>query len=249
MAELKIRYLVAAAIGAAIAGIVIASRLPAPAMYRSIVGSIARIAAQTPAPMPAAQQVEINLPYGGTNSSQLNVLDLPRDARSNVLELPSASADFVGVWGAYTHSTVYSVTPGTLVAKGPDRISVTFGRQGDSVFIASELYTGPHQRIAGKPRASMSSPAQAVVTYTASDDQLDYVYLHRFKLLRSGNLAYSQKVDIYDRRNGKLVGRATQHAVLKRLTTPQEWVNFSRPAPFEVSRGEVSAARNLTVRK
>ncbi len=166
-----------------------------------------------------------------------------------MLELPSASADFVGVWGAYTHSTVYSVTPGALVAKGPDRISVTFGRQGDSVFIASELYTGPHQRIAGTPRASMSSPAQAVVTYKASDDQLDYVYLHRFKLLRSGKIAYSQKVDIYDRRNGKLVGRATQHAVLKRLTTPQEWVEFSRPAPFEVSRGEVSAARNLAVRK
>jgi hypothetical protein len=38
-------------------------------------------------------------------------------SQSNVLELPSASLDFVGYWGGYTHSTIFSVVPGEMTGE------------------------------------------------------------------------------------------------------------------------------------
>jgi hypothetical protein len=84
----------------------------------------------------------------------------------------------------------------------------------------------------------MSDPSQALIEYEARDPQLDYVYLHRFKLLRSGKIAYTVKVDMYERRTHSWVGVATQHALLERLTTSEEKRKFARPSPFEVSKGE-----------
>src|SRR4029077_10995513 len=43
----------------------------------------------------------------------------------NVLELPKASFDFVGIWGGYTHAESSDV-------ESPDHISVVFGRRGDT---------------------------------------------------------------------------------------------------------------------
>jgi hypothetical protein len=250
MDELKIRYVFGALISLVIlVGTAVGLRFRSPSIYRSIVAQFCRLAAPAAVNPPAPQQIELNLPSAlDTNGvSQSNILELPGGSQSNVLELPKASLDFVGVWGAYTHSAVYSVVPGALVAKGPDRLSVIFGRQGDTVFFESEVYTGPDQHIIGSPRARMSDPTEALVAYEASDHELNYVYLNRFKLLRSGKIAYSQKVDIYERRTHGLVGRATQHALLNQLTSSDERRKFSRPSPFEVSKGEVSAGRRFAM--
>lgn len=91
----------------------------------------------------------------------------------------------------------------------------------------------------------MSDSAEALIEYEAKDPELYYVYLHRFKLLGSGKIAYTEKVDIYERHTHSWVGRATQHALLEQLTTLDERRKFARPSPFEVSKGEVSAGKSF----
>ncbi len=137
-------------------GIGVGLRIHVPSLYRAIVVYPSQMFGSSDTNSTAAQQLKMELSSSsGVNSkSQSNVLEIPNGS-SNILELPKASLDFVGVWGGYTHSTVYSVIPGNLLAKGPDRISVTFGRQGGNVFIASELYIGSNQRIIGKAGARM----------------------------------------------------------------------------------------------
>jgi hypothetical protein len=231
MDQLKIRYILGALLGLVILmGIGAGLRAHFSSIYRFIVPYSFRLAPSPPVSLSPPQQLQLNTSTSDTNAvSQSNTLELPPGSQANVLELPRASLDFVGVWGAYTDIAVQSVVPGALVAKGADRISVTFGREGDTVFIASELYAGPGQHIVGRPRARMPSPTEALITYDGRDHDLDYVYLHQFRLLRSGKIAYSQKVDIYERRTHSLVGRATQHAMLQQLTTIEERRKFSRP--------------------
>jgi hypothetical protein len=245
MNEVKLGYVFGALIGlAALCAAFELWRLPA-WTFSSLLAYTARIAAPAAGRLAPAQQVDINLPYAQTaQDAQSNILELP-GASSNLLELPAAAPAFAGVWGGYTRSAVYSLMPGALAAKGPDRISVTFGRQGDMVFIASELYTGPRQHIMAKPKVRMSGPTEASVTYEAVDPELDCMYRHRFKLLRSGKMAYFQEVRMYDRRTRKLVGTATQHALLDQLTTAQQRRRFAIPSRFEVSRGELAAARSF----
>jgi hypothetical protein len=48
---------------------------------------------------------------------------------------------------SYTHTTVDSVTPGALVAKGPDRVSVIFGRQGDTVLSRASFIHRPISKL------------------------------------------------------------------------------------------------------
>src|SRR5207245_7827934 len=69
------------------------------------------------------------------------------DSEFNVLELPKASFDFVGSWGGYTHDT------SPFEVESPDHISVVFGRRGNVVFFATQLYSPSDQRIVSKPRA------------------------------------------------------------------------------------------------
>jgi hypothetical protein len=218
-----------------------------PSIHVAVIACKSHLAALSKARLPASQQVEMKFSSEYTNGvSQSNVLELSNSgSQSNVLELPKASPDFIGVWGAYTHSTVYSVVPGALVAKGPDRISVTFGRDGDTVFVASELYSAPNQQVIGGPRTWMSDSTEALIEYEARDSELYYVYKHRFKLLGSSKIAYSEKVNIYERRSHNWVGVATQHALLKQLTTSDQRRKFARPSPFEVSKGEALANKRL----
>jgi hypothetical protein len=91
----------------------------------------------------------------------------------------------------------------------------------------------------------MSDPTQALIEYEATDPGLHYVYLHRFKLLPSGKIAYAEKVDMYERRTQSWVGTAAQRALLQRLTTSDQRRRFARPSPFEVSKGEVSAGKSF----
>jgi hypothetical protein len=247
MDEVRINLIVGALATLIIIGSAVGLKRLSPSTYNSLLAYTSRELNPFPVRELAAQPIEIRYWYGPDSyiSSQSNLLELPGSSQSDVLELPKASLDFVGVWGAYTHSSVYSVVPGALIARGPDRISVTFGRQGDDVFVASELYTAPNQRIMGRPRTLMSNSREALIKYEARDPDLYYVYLHRFKLLASGKIAYAEKVDIYDRSTHSWVGRATQHALLEQLVTADQRLKFARPSAFEISKGEVSTARSF----
>ena len=91
----------------------------------------------------------------------------------------------------------------------------------------------------------MSDSKEALIEYEARDAELYYVYKHRFKLLGSGKIAYSENVDIYERRSHNWVGSAKQHALLKQLTTPDQRRRFARPSPFEISSGEALADKSF----
>src|ERR1700693_5311718 len=134
----------------------------------------------------------------------------------NVLELPRASLDFVGYWGGYVHSTISSVIPGALTGANPDRASIIFGRAGDTVFISSQLYSSPTQRLIGRPRARISDPQEAVIQYRSEDSELEYKYECHFRLLESGQMSFRNRVVVYGRRR-KLVGTVKQEGMLSQL--------------------------------
>lgn len=163
-------------------------------------------------------------------------------SESNVLELPKASFDFVGSWGGYTHDTPPSEV------ESPDHVSVVFGRRGDTVFFATELYSPSDQRIVSKPRAWITSPKEVRVMYKAEDRQLEYAYVHRFTLLDSGKVSYKETVDLYDRRTHRAVGTAGQQALLSRLTTAPEKRLFAQPSSRDVFKSELSTSRNIHAR-
>ncbi|HXZ87501.1 MAG TPA: hypothetical protein VEF07_02945 [Candidatus Binataceae bacterium] len=164
---------------------------------------------------------------------------------SNVLELPKASLDFVGFWGGYTHSTLHSVRPEFLTGENPDRASIIFGRQGDTVFIAGELYSSPSQRILGRPRASVLSPVEAIVHYEADDAELHYNYTCRFTLVDSSRIVYRNAVEVYNRRSGNLIGTVKQRAILRRLLTTEQQRRFARPSRHELPQKEISASTSF----
>lgn len=166
-------------------------------------------------------------------------------SQSNVLEIREASLDFVGEWGGYTHSTIRSTVPGYLTGKNPDRVSVVFLRQDDTVFIADELYSWPHQRITGKPRVRTANPKEVVIEYESEDARLYYVYTNRFTLRDSGTIAYQETVDVYDRSTENLVGNVYQRSTLKRLRTADEQRRFARPSADELSRSAIAAPTKL----
>lgn len=167
-------------------------------------------------------------------------------SQTNVLELPKASLDFVGEWGGYTHSSIHSVVPGYLSGKNPDRVSIVFGRSGDTVFIGSELYSSPNQRLLGGPTARIASPGEALIEYESEDAELHYGYTHSFALLASGRIAYRERVYVYERRTNHLVGFVEQRAMLRRLLTADEQILFARPSLDEVPWREVSSSRDFS---
>jgi hypothetical protein len=158
---------------------------------------------------------------------------------SNVLELPTASLDFVGDWGGFTDSSP------SVMGVGPDRVSVIFGRRGDAVFFASELYSPSGQKIIGKPRVRILNPRETMIEYSSEDAEVQYVYSHRFRLLASGRMAYRQSVELYDRQTRGLLGTATQHALLHRLVTDDEKRLFSQPSSDDIHRGTIETTKNF----
>jgi hypothetical protein len=167
-------------------------------------------------------------------------------SQMNVLELPKASLDFVGEWGGYTHSVIHSVVPGHLSGKNPDRVSIIFGRSADTVFITSELYSSPNQRLLGEPVARVANPGEALIEYESEDAELHYGYTHSFGLLASGRIAYRERVFVYERRTNHLVGFVEQRATLKRLLTADEQILFARPSLDQVPWREVSSSRDFS---
>jgi hypothetical protein len=158
---------------------------------------------------------------------------------SNVLELPAASLDFVGHWGGFTRNT------GVPTGHNSGHVAVVFGRRADKVFFESELYSPVGQHILHRPRARMVGSREIVIEYESEDDDINYTYSHRFRLLNSGKIAYKETVYLYERHEHHLLGIAEQRALLKRLTTIDEWRSFSRAGPGEVREGEISASRQL----
>jgi len=166
-------------------------------------------------------------------------------SRSNVLELPRASLDFAGHWGGYVHSTIFSVIPGALTGANPDHASIIFGRAGDTVFIASELYSSPTQRLIGRPSARISNPREAVIQYRSADSELEYKYECHFRLLESGKMSFRNRVVIYDRRR-KPVGTVKQEGMLIRLLTLDEQRAFARPSLHEVPKSEILTRKSFS---
>jgi hypothetical protein len=159
----------------------------------------------------------------------------------NVLELPKASFDFVGDWGGYMHT-------GSSDVESPDHVSVVFGRRGDTVFFASNLYTPSDQKILDRPTATIIDRQKVLVTYKGEDEKLDYIYFHKFKLLNSGKIAYNETVECYDRRTHSFIGTAGQDATLHRLTTALEERAFAQPSSREILEGELSTSTKIHAR-
>jgi len=167
-------------------------------------------------------------------------------SQSNVLELPRASLDFVGYWGGYTHSTIFSVVPGEMTGENPDRASIVFGRTGDTVFIATELYTSAGQRLIDRPSARISNPREAVIQYRSEDSELEYENESHFRLLESGRMSFRNRVIVYSRRSREPVGTVKQQGMLSRLLTLDEQRAFARPSPHEVPKSEILTRKNFS---
>lgn len=162
----------------------------------------------------------------------------------NILVLPKASADFVGYWGGYIHSSIQRFNP-NLIGKSPDRVSVIFGRDGNTIFMTGELYSSPQQKFAHRPAARVVRARTAIVEYQSSDRELYYSYRHRFELNGPDTISYRSRVDVYDRSSRTLVGIVNGRATLKRLRTPREQREFARPSRLEVPRADIWATAEL----
>jgi hypothetical protein len=167
-------------------------------------------------------------------------------SQSNVLELPRASLDFVGYWGGYVHSTIFSVIPGALTGANPDRASIVFGRAGDTVFIASELYGSPTQRLIGRPSARISNPREAIIQYRSADSELEYQYECHFRLLESRKMSFRNRVVVDGKRSRKLVGTVKQEGMLSQLLASDEQRAFARPSRHEVPKSEILTRKNFS---
>ncbi len=191
--------------------------------------------------IPAIASIDSTLAHLPQQAGQSTSLFPGNSAQSNFLELPTASTDFVGYWGGYPHSSIDRVNP-DLVGTSPDRVSVVFGRQGDAVFMASELYSSANQTIVRRPRARMVGARLAIVEYEAADHDLYYICTHRFRLDDASRMSYQSTVDVYELNSRRLMGVVTQRAKLKRLLTPREQLQFARPARNQIPRAEISAS-------
>jgi hypothetical protein len=160
---------------------------------------------------------------------------------ANVLELPRASTDFVGYWGGHVHCSIERARP-ELIGTGPDRVSVIFGRHGGTVFMTSELYSSPAQRVVGRPMARVPNPRLAVVRYESEDHDLDYVAAHYFQLGKGGMIIYRSTISVYNRRTQELMSIVRQRATLKRLLTAREQLQFAQPSRQQIPRASISAS-------
>jgi hypothetical protein len=168
----------------------------------------------------------------------------PLDAQANILELPMASTDFVGDWGGHIHSSLQRVSP-DLVGTSPDRVSVYFGRRGDTVFMASELYSSSNQKLVRRPSARIIDTRLAVIEYESEDDQLDYICTHRFRLVDNARMSYRSTVTVYDLHSHKLMGIVRQRATLRRLLTLRQQLEYERPSRYQIPRAEISATERI----
>jgi len=127
-----------------------------------------------------------------------------------------------------------------------DDHGASFGRAGDTVFIASELYSSPTQRLIGRPSARISNPREAVIQYRSEDIELEYKYECHFRLLESGKMSFRNRVVVAGKRSRKLVGTVKQEGMLIRLLTSDEQRAFARPSRHEVPKSEILTRKNFS---
>jgi hypothetical protein len=96
-----------------------------------------------------------------------------------------------------------------------------------------------------KPLVKMVGAREALIEYESEDDEVNYKYSHRFRLLNSGRIAYDETVRLYERHGHHFLETAEQHSLLMRLTNIEEWHSFVRPAPDDVREGEISTSKQL----
>jgi hypothetical protein len=221
----------ALASGSIAAGIVMASRLTQSPAGSAAPSSTAAFASAESARMSQAQPAELTNNLNGTT------------AEANILLLPKASADFVGYWGGYIHSSVERFDP-SFIGIGPERVSVIFGLESDTVFMDSELYSSLRQRIVHGPTASIRGARLMLVEYESVDNDFDYTFRHRFRLNDATSVSYRATVDVYERGSHRLIGVVEEKATLKRLRTAREQLAFARPGHNLLPRAEVSAHGN-----
>jgi hypothetical protein len=193
---------------------------------------------------PAIASIDSTLAYPSQHGEQSASFASVDSSQANILQLPKASTDFVGYWGGYIDSSVQRLSP-DLIGNSPDRVSVVFGRQGDTVFMASELYSSPKQKIVHGPKARIVSARLAIIEYESEDSDLYYIYSHRFRLNGTFSISYRSTIDVYDRNSHRLMGIVTERAALKRLRTPHEQLEFARPGRNQIPRAEVFATAGL----
>ena len=201
---------------------------------------LARFPATVAPAIPAIASITSTLESPTQDAGQSSGLFAGNTAQANILELPKASTDFVGYWGGYVHSSIRRLSP-DLIGTSPDRVSVVFGRRGDTVFMASELYSSPNQKIVRRPNARIAGPRVAIVEYESADNDLYYICDHRFRLKDASSINYRSTVEVYDLNSHRLVGIVTQRATLKRLLTPRAQLPFARPARNQIPRAAISA--------
>jgi hypothetical protein len=194
--------------------------------------------------LPATTSIDAMLTYPSQPAGPSASLFRGDNSQADVLELPKASADFMGYWGGYTHSSIQSFSP-DLIGTSPDRVSVVFGRRDETVFMSSELYSSPTQKIVHRPKVTISSPWLAIVKYESADNDLYYTCTHRFQLRRTSIISYESKTDVYSLNSHRLMAIVTQRATLKRLWTTRDQLEFARPSRLQVPRADISASANL----
>jgi len=188
----------------------------------------------------AIPSIDSALTYPSQHGEQSSSFSPGNNSQANLLQLPKASTDFVGYWGGYIHSSIQRLSP-DLIGTSPDRVSVIFGRQGDTVFMASELYSSPKQKIVKGPKARVVSGRLAIVEYESADSDVYYICSHRFHLNSAFSISYQTTVNVYDRNSHRLMGVVTERATLKRLLTPRQQLEFARPGRNQIPRAEISA--------
>ena len=184
--------------------------------------------------------IDTALTYPSQHGEQSSSFPSGNNPQANLLQLPKASTDFVGYWGGYIHSSIQRLSP-DLIGTSPDRVSVVFGRQGDTVFMASELYSSPKQKIVQGPRTRVVSGRLAIVEYESTDSDVYYICSHRFRLNSAFSISYQTTINVYDRNSHRLMGVVSERAALKRLLTPRQQLEFARPGRNQIPRAEISA--------
>jgi hypothetical protein len=194
---------------------------------------------------PAVASIDSTLAYPSQHAGQSTSSFSATSLQANILELPKASTDFVGYWGGYVHSSIQRFSP-DLIGTSPARVSAIFGRRRDTIFMASELYTSPSQKIVRRPKVRVVDARTAIIEYQSADNDLQYICNHRFQLKDISTISYRSTVDVYDRGSHVLMGVVIGRATLKRLLTPREQLEFARPSRLEIPRAAISASAGFT---
>ena len=113
--------------------------------------------------------------------------------------------------------------------------------------MTGELYASAGQRIAQGPKASIVSTRVAVIEYELADRDLYYVCRDTFRLRIPSTMSYRGIIDVSDLNSHKLLGIVTATAVLKRLLTAREQLEFARPGRNRIPRASVMAAEQFSL--